>query len=166
MHVLANTSKSHPMRMGSTRPTSALTYSTRDHPTCMGSTRCFLQSPSSPGGHPHTHGEHSEASAREARAQGSSPYAWGAHDRAVGVRVLLGIIPIRMGSTIHKLMCPNRVPDHPHTHGEHPDGSRAACFYRGSSPYAWGAQLFTSHLTMNSPSFASRSRPPVTPTQK
>ena len=79
---------------------------------------------------------------------------------------LSGIIPIRMGSTVRIFSWPFWSRDHPHTHGEHALAAALVSLALGSSPYAWGAQLFTSHLTMNSPSFASRSRPPVTPTQK
>ena len=110
-------------------------------PIRMGSTlRRNRQRPESRD-HPHTHGEHLDLVRSNPTSAGSSPYAWGAPLVAWMTEKVGGIIPIRMGSTQCGAEVLDSVGDHPHTHGEHRASRPRRTRRRGSSPYAWGAQV-------------------------
>ena len=109
--------------------------------------------------HPHTHGEHVMTPEAPCMRGGSSPYAWGTLHIEKTESDMTRIIPIRMGNTGRARRGPRSGGDHPHTHGEHGTAAYQPGASYGSSPYAWGTQFFTSHLTMNSPSLASRRVP-------
>ena len=88
--------------------------------------------------HPHTHGEHPNASCKTSPGAGSSPHAWGTRTFAPARPFVTRFIPTRMGNTKAVIFIYLLLAVHPHTHGEHMLFLSACIFNTGSSPHAWG----------------------------
>ena len=90
--------------------------------------------------HPHTRGEHTDASNFAARSCGSSPHAWGTLPGQVKRGGQDRFIPTRVGNTGPTAVCSMATPVHPHTRGEHAFARRIRPQKFGSSPHAWGTR--------------------------
>ncbi len=108
-------------------------------PTRVGS----ISSPFTPEGfatvHPHSRGEHIEASGDAPAEAGSSPLAWGAFQPECVWLNPARFIPTRVGSMMSAIDCAAVYAVHPHSRGEHGMGGLGDGGFGGSSPLAWGA---------------------------
>ena len=94
--------------------------------------------------HPHTHGEHQRPLQCDVANTGSSPHAWGTQATSTGGATPQRFIPTPMGNTTTRCLLPDRVPVHPHTHGEHGKIPMVVNHIYGSSPHAWGTRKSSS----------------------
>ena len=92
--------------------------------------------------HPHGRGEHEPVVVTATRTIGSSPRAWGTQLDALQTVGGDRFIPTGVGNTTARGLHPVRFSVHPHGRGEHTDDEDSRDIYCGSSPRAWGTQLY------------------------
>jgi len=90
--------------------------------------------------HPHVRGEHARPRPSVAAAIGSSPRAWGTHDRRARSHGRRRFIPTCVGNTRALPGRTTSTPVHPHVRGEHKPIIQVSDGDRGSSPRAWGTR--------------------------
>ena len=116
-------------------------------PTRVGTTLVGIAALARALDHPHTRGDHPASDMAWANHEGSSPHAWGPRDGVAGVERAHGIIPTRVGTTLHGIQQVPSAGDHPHTRGDHAAVGALSNTWQGSSPHAWGPQFSTCYLT-------------------
>jgi hypothetical protein len=111
-------------------------------PTCVGNTLLRPVGNSVMSVHPHMRGEHHRAEAQGFGETGSFPHAWGTPSSANSVTQQRRFIPTCVGNTRKGRRAAVWNSVHPHMRGEHLYYSVAKSNIAGSSPHAWGTQLF------------------------
>ena len=116
-------------------------------PTRVGTSSSFVKLRKLVEDHPHACGDKMKDCAEKASALGSSPRVWGQEyvnkKRSAGK----GIIPTRVGTSLHQDGQQQYEGDHPHACGD----KRGFCFCyssrEGSSPRVWGQEYVRITLT-------------------
>ena len=132
-------------------------------PAYAGSTRKTTTSASTTTDHPRIRGEHHIKSTMFLVKAGSSPHTRGARYPPLGPAILRRIIPAYAGSTIHALMAPRRLRDHPRIRGEHWSTTIVRVTAAGSSPHTRGAPQSVSQSCRVGgiiPAYAGSTSPP------
>ena len=88
-------------------------------PTRVGNILSMIRLPINSPVHPHTREEHVGSISNPDNANGSSPHAWGTHEKPFVDEQHSRFIPTRVGNTIMPGLLKWRLPVHPHTRGEH-----------------------------------------------
>ena len=109
-------------------------------PTCVGNTQRGGSAQLRHRAHPHLRGEHVTTRSPCAWKLGSSPPAWGTHQRFPDAPVACGLIPTCVGNTVFSGQGLGVDGAHPHLRGEHVSTAATTNTRPGSSPPAWGTR--------------------------
>ena len=111
-------------------------------PTCVGNWPANRDTPNSPPVHPHMRGELILMNCRQTLTNGSSPHAWGTAVTAENEPPEFRFIPTCVGNCQRPPLSRWGISVHPHMRGELLCLSMARFFACGSSPHAWGTDIF------------------------
>ncbi len=92
--------------------------------------------------HPHVRGEYSVITSSFNASHGSSPRAWGIHGKNWNFRLVWWFIPTCVGNTVDAETETRKNLVHPHVRGEYTNEIVIDKLQLGSSPRAWGIQIY------------------------
>ena len=142
LHGLGNEDGSSPRAWGIRGHRLRPRWRRRFIPTCVGNTERVHPCEEKQAVHPHVRGEYVGAGIADAKLLGSSPRAWGIHPMDMVSVWYPRFIPTCVGNTLAGGGVRKRGAVHPHVRGEYRGVPAAVTAGGGSSPRAWGIQVY------------------------